>query len=133
MLEVMNVLVAAVVAFAGGALWYMTLAKPWMEAAGVKAGADGTPEGGGMKPSVMLLTFAMQVVVAGMMRHVFASAGIASAGAGLISGLGIGLFLIAPWIALNNANALRPFKLTLIDGGYAAVACALMGLVLTLF
>ena len=45
MLEIINVLVAAVVAFAAGAVWYMKLAEPWMEAANIKRNADGQPEG----------------------------------------------------------------------------------------
>ena len=34
---------------------------------------------------------------------------------------------------MNNAFGKRPVKLTLIDGGYATIGCAVMGLVLTLF
>jgi hypothetical protein len=73
------------------------------------------------------------LLVAGMMRHIFGMVGIASPGAGLVAGLGIGLFFISPWIMINNAYEMRPFRLTLINGGYATFGCALMGLVLTLF
>lgn len=132
MLEVVNSLAAAIVAFAAGALWYMALAGPWKTASGVALDAEGNPQGG-MSLRVMILTFVMQVVVAGMMRHVFAASGVETPGAGLVSGLGIGLFFITPWIALNNANSMRPVTLTLIDGGYATLACGIMGLVLTLF
>lgn len=132
MLEWINVLVAAIVAFAAGAGWYMKLAEPWMDAAGIQRDENGQPEGG-QDPKVMVLTFVMQLVVAGMMRHVFALGGIDSLGKGLVAGLGIGLFFIAPWIVINNAFGGRPFKLSLIDGGYATVATGLMGLVLTLF
>jgi len=34
---------------------------------------------------------------------------------------------------INNAYGDRPFKLTLIDGGYATLGCAVIGAVLTLF
>ena len=71
--------------------------------------------------------------MAGMMRHVFALGGVTEISKGLLSGLGIGLFLATPWIATNYAFAGRPMKLTLIDGGYATIGCAIMGLVLTLF
>lgn len=132
MLEIINVFVAALVAFGAGAVWYMKLAEPWMEAVGIPRDAEGKPQGG-MDPKIMVLTFAMQLVVAGMMRHVFALGGVDTVGKGIVGGLGIGLFFIAPWIALNYANAMRPMKLSLIDGGYATLACTLMGLVLTLF
>ncbi|MEH6646185.1 DUF1761 domain-containing protein [Sulfitobacter sp.] len=125
------VIAAAAAGFVVGAVWYMTLAEPWMTAAGIKRRPDGKPESNSPLPFV-LAGIAM-VLVAGMMRHTFALSGIDSAGAGLVSGLGIGLFFISPWIMINNAYAGRPFRLTLIDGGYATIGCAVIGLVLTLF
>ncbi len=130
-MEFFNVLVAAVAGWVFGAVWYMSLAKPWMAAAGIKAGEDGKPEGGSALPYVLSLI--AMVLVAGMMRHVFATSGVATVGAGLLGGLGIGLFFISPWIMINNAYGMRPFKLTLIDGGYATFGCAVIGVVLTLF
>ena len=132
MIEFANVIAAALVAFAAGAMWYMMLAEPWMEAAGVKRGQDGKPEGG-QTGSMFAVTFVMQLIVAGMMRHVFELGGIDTVGKGLLSGVGIGLFFIAPWIVINNIYAMRPPKLSIIDGGYATLACSIMGLVLTLF
>jgi hypothetical protein len=73
------------------------------------------------------------LIVAGMMHHVFSLSRIETLGAGFLAGLGIGLFFITPWIALNNLYSMRPRMLTIIDGGYAALACAIMGLILTLF
>ena len=132
MIEVANVITAALVAFALGAVWYMALAEPWMQAAGIKRGPDGKPEGG-QTGSMFAATFAMQLIVAGMMRHVFELGGIDTVGKGLVSGLGVGLFFIAPWIVINNIYGMRPIKLSVIDGGYAALSCTVMGVVLTLF
>jgi len=67
-----------------------------------------------------------------MLRHVLVSSGVTTPVAGAVSGLGVGLFLIAPWITLNVLFAMRPLKLAAIDAGYAALACTAMGLVLTL-
>ncbi|EBA17046.1 hypothetical protein RSK20926_08752 [Roseobacter sp. SK209-2-6] len=131
-MEFLNVLVAAAAGFALGAVYYGILANPWMEAANIKRGTDGKPEGG-QSPALFAATFALQLVVAGMMRHVFSLSGIDTSGAGLVAGLGVGLFFISPWIAINNLYAGRPLRLTLIDGGYASLACALIGLVLCLF
>lgn len=125
------VVVAAAAGFAFGAVWYMTLAKPWMEAANIKVGPDGKPENESMLP--YLMAAGAMILVAGMMRHTFALSGIDTIGKGLMSGLGIGLFFISPWIMINNGYGGRPFKLTLIDGGYATFGCAIIGLVLTLF
>lgn len=128
----MNVLAAALGGYVFGAIWYMALAKPWMQAAGVKMTADGKPDGNGSALPFILSAVAM-VLVAGMMRHIFALSGIDTVGKGLVSGLGIGLFFIAPWTMINYAYAGRPFKLTLIDGGYAVFGCAIIGAILVSF
>lgn len=130
-MEFLNVIVAAIAGFAFGAVWYMTLAKPWAEAAGVALDENGKPLQEGVTPYIMA-AIAM-LLVAGMMRHVFELAGIDTLGEGLVSGLGIGLFFISPWIMINNGYGGRPFQLTLIDGGYATFGCAIIGAVLTLF
>ncbi|WGW04547.1 DUF1761 domain-containing protein [Tropicibacter oceani] len=131
-MEIVQVILATVAAFAAGAVWYMKLSKPWLEATGIPVGPDGKPEGGN-NPAPFIIGFFLQLVVAGMMRHVFSLAGIDTLGEGIVAGLGIGLFFITPWIGLNNVYSMRPWKLTLIDGGYATLACAIMGLVLTIF
>ena len=131
-MEFLNVIAATVAGFALGAVYYGILANPWMDAAGIKRGTDGKPEGE-QTPLIFASTFALQLIVAGMMRHVFALSGIESAGAGMVAGLGVGLFFITPWIAINNLYAGRPLRLTAIDGGYASIACAAIGLVLCLF
>ncbi len=131
-MELLNVIVAGIAGFAVGAAWYMGLAKPWMQAVGMKLGLDGKPaEGGGPMP--MAIGFVAMLVVAGMMRHIFQMAAIDTVGKGLIAGFGIGAFFITPWIAMNNAFGKRPVKLTLIDSGYAILGCAVIGLVLALF
>lgn len=125
------VIVAAAIGFAFGAGWYMALAKPWMAAANIEVGEDGQPVNNSPLPYIVS-AFAM-LLVAGMMRHTFALSGIDTFGKGFVSGLGIGLFFISPWIMINNAYGDRPFKLTLIDGGYATFGCAVIGASLMLF
>lgn len=130
-MELVAVIVAAAAGFGFGAIWYMMLAKPWVAATGIQVDADGKPVDKSPLPFIMAAV--AMVLVAGMMRHTFVLSQIDTAGKGLISGLGIGLFFISPWIMINNGYGGRPFRLTLIDGGYATFGCALMGLVLTLF
>lgn len=127
----LSVIIAAAVGFGIGAGWYMALAKPWVEETGIEVDADGRPLD--TSPMPFILAGIAMLLVAGMMRHTFALSGIDSMGKGLVSGLGIGLFFISPWIMINNAYSQRSFKLTLIDSGYAALGCAAMGLVLGLF
>ena len=130
-MTVVSILVAALAGFAFGALWYMTLSKPWMAAARIPMTPDGRPDGNG-SPLPFALSGIAMLLVATMMRHVFDMAGITTATEGLTAGGGIGLFFISPWIMINNAYGMRPFRLTLIDGGYATFGCAIIGLVLTL-
>ena len=127
----LGVIIAAVVAYAFGALWYMVLSKQWMAAAGLEADENGRPKGAGT--GAYIVAFVAVILVAGMMRHAFHMAGIESSGKGLLAGLGIGAFLATPWIATNNAFAGRSARLTFIDGVYATVGCTLIGTVLTLF
>lgn len=131
-MALVSILVAAVATFALGAAWYMALARPWIEASGVPVDEQGRPAGGA-GPALYGASFVCILIVAGMMRHMLASTGIQSPGAGLVAGLGVGLFFIAPWITLNVLYSARPLKLAAIDGGYAALGCAVMGLVLGLF
>jgi len=128
---IINVLVAAAAAWAFGAIWYMVLSKPWVEASGIKVDANGRPEGQNAMPFV--LSAIAMVLVAGMMRHVIAQAGIDTPLKGLMTGGGIGLFMISPWIMINNAYPGRPFKLTLIDAGYATFGSAIIGVILVMF
>lgn len=125
------VLITAIAGFAIGAVWYGVLSKQWIKAAGIEVGADGKPQGG--SPLLMFYGFLCVLVVAGMMRHAFMMAGIDSFGKGLLAGIGIGLFFITPWITLNALFGMKPKELPMIDGGYATVACGVMGAVLTLF
>ncbi|MDA8585815.1 DUF1761 domain-containing protein [Rhodobacteraceae bacterium] len=127
----LSVILAAIAGFAFGAAWYMTLAKPWVVVAGIDVDESGKPVNDGPLPYI--LSFFAMILVAGMMRHTFAMAGVDTFAKGLVAGLGVGLFFISPWIMINNAYGNRPFKLTLIDGGYATFGCAIIGAVLGLF
>jgi len=126
------VIAAAVASFVFGSIWYMSLAKPWMAASGVDLDENGNPANRS-NPVPYITSFLCALLVAGMMRHVFALGGIDTFGKGIVAGFGIGLFLSAPWLATNYAFAGRPFRLTLIDGGYAVFGCTVIGAVLTLF
>lgn len=131
-MEFVNVLVAAGAGFAFGALWYGVLSKSWMSVSGVKVGSNGTPANSS-DPMPYIMGLLAMILVSGMMRHVFELSQIDTLGKGLVSGLGIGLFMSAPWLMICYGFAGRPVKLLLIDGGYAAFGSAIIGLVLTLF
>lgn len=127
-----NVIAAAAASWVLGAVWYMTLAKPWMAAAGIECDENGRPKNGG-SPTPFILSAICMLLVAGMMRHILAMSGVEGIGKSMMVGLGIGAFFIFPWTMINNAYAMRPFRLTLIDGGYAIAGCAIIGIVLASF
>ena len=125
----LSVIVAAIAAFAAGAAYYMALSKPWMEAANIAVGPDGKPVNDGPLPYIV--SFVMIILVAGMMRHTFALSGIEGLSKGLTSGFGVGAFFISPWIFVNTGYSNRPWKLAVIDSGYAIIAATIIGGVLT--
>ena len=128
-MDFLIVIGAGLASYIFGAAWYMMLADKWIEAAGIEADENGRPPNAGPLPYVVALVCA--IIVAGMMRHIFALSGINTVGAGLISGLGIGLFLVTPWVATNYVFADRNRRLIWIDGGFATGGCTIIGVVLT--
>ena len=131
-MEILNVIVAALAAFAFGAVWYMSMSKAWIAAAEVPVDANGKPQGNGSVMPFVVGLVAM-VIGAGMMRHVFAMSGLTAIIGGVKGGAGIGAFLITPWVAMNYAFGMRKPALTLIDGVNSVVGCTIMGAVLNLF
>ncbi|WP_299964643.1 DUF1761 domain-containing protein [uncultured Roseobacter sp.] len=131
-MELISVIVAGLAGFMFGAVWYTALATKWVAVSGVARDETGAPANR-KDPIPYITSLISGILVAGMMRHTFALSGIDTVGAGLVSGLGIGLFLVSPWIATFYSFGGRPRSLILIDGGYATFGCAVIGLVLTLF
>lgn len=128
-MEWVKVLGAAFGAYVFGAIWYMSMSKPWVKAAGIPVDSAGRPQGNGsMMPFVV--GFLAQLVVAGMMRHIFKEAGIDTLAEGFMAGAGVGAFLITPWVGMNYAFSMRPATLWLIDSVNAIVGCTIIGLVL---
>ncbi|MEM6661250.1 MAG: DUF1761 domain-containing protein [Pseudomonadota bacterium] len=125
----LSVFLAALAGYGMGAIWYMTLAKPWLAA----VGKTQEEVQSNRNPLPFIIAFICNLVVAGMMSHVFSSGGITGLTSGLISGLGAGMCLAAPWIITNYAFADRPKPLWFIDVGHTILACTAIGTVLGLF
>lgn len=131
-MELLNVIAAALAAFAFGAVWYMSMSKPWIAAAGVPVDANGRPQGNGSAMPFVVGLVAM-LLVAGMMRHLLVTSGVTTIWGGAVAGLGVGAFLITPWVAMNYAFSMRRPALTVIDGVNSVVGCTIMGAVLNAF
>ncbi len=130
-MDYVAVLVAAAGAYGFGAFWYMINSKRWMAAAGITE--EQAAGGAGKKPGPFIISAIMVIMVAGMMRHIFGMAAIDTIDKGWLAGLGIGAFIVAPWIVTNYAYSMRPTTLTIIDGAYAIIGCTIIGTILTLF
>lgn len=123
----LSVIAAAAAGWIFGAIWYGIIGKQWMVAAGL------TEETINRKNYAAFIgSFICAILVAGMMRHIFIGAGVASLGKGALTGLGLGVFIATPWLATNYLFAQRPPALTFFDGVYASVGCMIIGTVLTL-
>ena len=131
-MEFLNVIAAAIGAFAFSAVWYTTMSKQWIAASGIAVDANGKPIGNGSAMPFVIGLIAM-IVVAGMMRHVFQISGIVTLGGGLVAGFGVGAFFITPWVTMNYAFGMRKSSLAVIDGINAVIGCSIMGLILSLF
>lgn len=131
-MEFVSVAIAGLAGFGFGAIWYTVLAQKWMIASGVPLNDAGVPANRS-DPVPYITSLLGAILVAGMMRHVFELSGIDTVAKGLVSGFGIGLFLVSPWITTFYSFGARPKSLILIDGGYATFGCTVIGTVLMLF
>lgn len=125
---ILSVIAAAAAAWIWGAVWYGLIAKPWMAAAGLSEETIDRKN-----PVPYIGSFVCALIVAGMLRHIMATQGVHDGFGGIITGLGLGLFVAVPWMATNVLFQQRDRALIWMDGAYPAVGMALMGLVLGLF
>ena len=127
-MEYLNVIAAGVATWIFGAVWYMSISKAWMDASDL---TEETIDNKNPLPYIVSLIGA--IIVAGMMRHVLAGSGVDSVGKGLLTGLGLGAFIVSPWIINNVLYGQRDKRLIWMDCGYPVIGMAIMGVVLTLF
>ena len=124
--NVWAVLVAAVVYFALGALWYMALSKPWMAAVGFTR-ADVEK---GSNPAIFGVTFVLEAVAVFTLAVLLGNTGLSGIGGGASLGALVGIGI---WFALMSVTFVyesrRP-ALFLIDGGYHLLALTAAGAIL---
>lgn len=124
-----NVLTAAGASWVFGVIWYRVMSSHRSSASyggGRPVGID--------RVTILIASALVLVIVAGFLRHLFFVSGLTSSvPLGLVAGMGVGLFFIAPWIWLTNLADGRPFGLVVIDGGFATLATAIMGALLVAF
>lgn len=131
-MPILPVIVAGLAGWAFGALWYSVFAKQWIAASGVATDAGGKPANW-TSPLPYMISILSAMIVAATMYYAFDMLDIVTVSKGFTSGLGIGACFAAPWLATNYGFAGRPFKLTMIDAGYATFGSAVIGAVIPVF
>ncbi len=120
------VIVAAVGAFGFGAVWYMTLAKPWMAAVGFTEQPKQTPQ-----PYVVAIIshLIMAYFLAGLIAHL----GDVSAVKGATVAFFVWLAFVATTLSVNHRFQDKPWSLTIIDGGHWLGVMLVQGVIIGLF
>ncbi|MBO6524190.1 MAG: DUF1761 domain-containing protein [Balneolaceae bacterium] len=120
------VLVASLIGFVVGFLWYGPLfGKAWM----AEVGMTEEKQQSGNMAKIFGTTFVLQVIMTYCLAMFLADDSIDLA-MGAFYGFLTGAGWILPTMIINNLYEQRSFKLSFIQGGYWVVVFTLMGLVL---
>jgi Protein of unknown function (DUF1761) len=113
------VIVAAAVSFLFGGVWYGTLSKAWMKAAGLKL-EDIKPADGLTAFTPYAVAFFSQLVMAAILASVIGPLwqGQITVRSGVLSGLEMWLGFVVTTIAVNHSFQMQPRALTIIDSGH---------------
>jgi hypothetical protein len=126
------VIVATIVAFFIGAIWYSALFRTqWMAAVGATAGAAAKPPT--PLPQLLVINAVGNLILSFILSALLHSLGSASFGGGIAVGFLVWLGFIATVLTVNNTFANRPAALSLIDGGYWLVVLIVDGAIIGLF
>ena len=120
------VAVAAIAGYAAGAVWYMSLSKPWMAAQGfavetIHPNRSAVP---------FIVTFVADVVMAFMLAGIIGHLGQVTLRNGMIAAVLIWLGFVLTTLATNYSFSRRPFKLLAIDSGHGLLVLVLQGVVI---
>jgi Protein of unknown function (DUF1761) len=126
------ILIAAVVAWLAGAVWYMSLGKTWTAALGTTPEKMHEMRGqpGAYLPFIycFVAEVVMAWVLAGLVGHL--GPGQVTLRNGVISGAFCWAGFVLTTLLVNNSFAHRDARLLLIDGGHWLVVLLLMGAII---
>ncbi len=127
------IILAAIVGWIGGAVYYGVLSKPWMAAQGKtleQFNAEGAAKSALARYAPFILSFLAEIgmawVLAGMVGHL----GSVTIRTAVISALFVWAGFMLTTMLVNNAFGGRRYMLTLIDSGHWLLVMVLMGLVI---
>src|SRR5262249_4749614 len=124
------VLVAGVLGFGLGGVWYRLLAEPWKAAHNFTTEQIRAHHGKRASPMPLIIALVADLVIAWMLAGLMGHLGAITVKTGLITALFVWLGFVITTLAVNNTFAMRDPKLILIDGGHWLAALLLMGAVI---
>ncbi|HMF23690.1 MAG TPA: DUF1761 domain-containing protein [Pseudolabrys sp.] len=124
------VLVAGVLGFGLGGVWYRLLAEPWKAAHNFTTEQIRAHHGKGAAPTPLIIALVADLIMAWMLAGLMAHLGEITVKNGVISALFVWFGFVATTLAVNNTFGMRSPKLILIDGGHWLAALLLMGAVI---
>ena len=127
------ILIAAVVAWLAGAVWYMGLGNVWMAALGTTPEklAEARKQPGAFLPFIYAFAaeLVMAWILAGLLLHLAPAIPVTIKN-GIISGAFCWAGFVIPTMLVNNSFARRDWRLMWIDGGHWLLVLVLMGAIL---
>jgi len=128
------IVIAAIVAWVAGAVWYTILGKAWTQAQGLSAEKMHAQRAkpGAYLPFIycFVAELVMAWVLAGLMAHL--GAGQVTLLNGIISGAFCWLGFVITTLLVNTSFAMRDMRLIWIDGGHWLIVLLLMGAIIGL-
>jgi hypothetical protein len=121
------VVIAALAGFGFGAVYYMSLARPWMDAIG-KSQADLNPS-----KTPFIIAIVANLIMAWVLAGLIAHMGPATIRSGIISAAFCWFGFVITVLAVNYAFGDRKPMLTVIDGGHWLGVLLIMGAVIGAF
>jgi len=122
------VVIAAIVYFMIGSVWYTVLSGAWLE--GIGKTKDQLQSEAGTTPLPYIVGFVAILVLCYALAWLMARTGAAGAAAGAKLGITVALLVVGAAIALNYGFESRPVSLWLINVGYAAVGLTVAGAII---
>jgi hypothetical protein len=133
-LNYLAIVIAAIVAWVAGAVWYTALGKIWTQAQGLTLEKmhENKSKPGAYLPFIYCLVaeLVMAWVLAGLMAHL--GAGQVRLLNGVVSGAFCWLGFVITTLVVGNTFALRDMRLIWIDGGHWLIVLLLMGAIIGL-
>jgi hypothetical protein len=133
-LNYLAIVIAAIVAWLAGAVWYMSLGKVWTAAQGLTLDEVHARKAkpGAYLPFIYCLVaeLVMAWVLAGLMAHL--GSGQVTLLNGVVSGAFCWLGFVITTLFVANSFAMRDIRLVWIDGGHWLIVLVLMGTIIGL-